>query len=218
MTRRGWRPRTLRWRVYLIVGSLLVLLLVTAGATTAVRLHVTSVGHRLSGTLRPAQTAASVLAEAYIDEETGERGFLLTRDPAFLRPYYQGESTASRSTAHLLDLFANDLRTMAMLTGVRDGAAAWRSQAIDPELTAFERGTLDGPQLVDSVGRGKELFDTLRSRLTLLEDRIDSLVSAALQDSSAAQRVANNVTIAAAVAAVLLAGVAAWQLRTSFAM
>ncbi|HEY1572764.1 MAG TPA: CHASE3 domain-containing protein [Pseudonocardiaceae bacterium] len=208
----------MRWRVYLVVGGLLALLLVTAGATTAVRLHLSSVGHRLTNTLRPAQAEVADLVQAYIDEETGERGYLLTRDPSFLEPYAFGERATSTATTRLRHLFADDQESSAALERVTRAADAWRTQAIDPELVAFRNGSLTGQALVGAVGKGKTLFDALRAVLGDLQTRINDEVNSALQVSNAAQTTANNVTIAAAIAAAVLAAVAAWQLRRSFAV
>src|SRR5262249_53560476 len=74
-----------------------------------------------------------------------------------------------------------------------------------------------GPELASSVSLGKEKFDRLRARLSTLQDRINQRVASTLQESASLQRLANNVTIAAAIAAVILAGLAIWQLRVSFA-
>jgi CHASE3 domain sensor protein len=204
--------------VYLLVGGLLVLLLATAGTTTVVRLRLSSVGHRLTGTLRPAQVSTADLIQAYVDEETGERGYLLTHDATFLQPYDLGERETARARTRLGRQFADDRVTSRILTEVDQAADAWRTQVIDPEIIAFRTGALTGPALVDSVGLGKTRFDALRAKLNELQDRINELVTGALQDSNAAQSAANDVTIAVAIVAALLACFAAWQLRTSFAV
>jgi CHASE3 domain sensor protein len=203
--------------VYVIVGSLLLLLLATAGTTSVVRLRVTTIGSRLTDTLRPAQVAAAGLTKAYVDEETGERGFLLTRDSTFLTPYRTGMTDAARYRKQLGGLFTDDPTTAEMLSEVDAAATGWQTQATDPELAAFKAGTLTGPALAASVTRGRMLFDALRVRLAALQDRVNELVGVALQSSGAAQRIANEVTIAAALAALLLAGIAIQQLRASFA-
>ena len=179
--------------MYLLVGGLLVLLVATAGTTTVVRLRLSSVGHRLSATLRPAQVATADLIQAYVDEETGERGYLLTHDLTFLQPYNLGERDITRAGRQLGRYFVDDPVTTHILTEVDQAADAWRTQVIDPEIAAFRTGTLTGPELVDSVGLGKTRFDALRAKLSELQDRINQLVTAALQDSNAAQSTANNV-------------------------
>lgn len=208
----------MRWRVYLIVGGLLLLLVVTAGTSTVVRLNASAVGRVLTDTLRPAQMTSANLTKAYIDEETGERGYLLTHDPSFLLPYDTGRQAAIRAHNQLTRQFADDPTSLHVLSQVDAAAADWHTRVIDPELAAEANGTLTGPALVASVTLGRQLFDALRARLSALQDRINNLVGSALQDSNHAQTVADDVTIAAAVAAVLLAMLAIWQLRASFAL
>lgn len=203
--------------MYLVVGGLLLLLLATAGTTTAVRLRVTSIGRVLSGTLRPAQMSAADLIKAYVDEETGERGYLLTRDVSFLAPYNAGRQAATAAHGQLTEELAGDPASRRILSQVDAAAAQWQTRVIQPELSAASHGSLSGPAIVASVSLGRTLFDTLRTHLRELQDRINTQVGAALQDSSAAQAAANWVTIAAAVAALLLALIAVWQLHTSFA-
>lgn len=217
VTRRGWPPRTLRGRVYAVVGALLLLLLVTAATTTVVRLRVSSAGNRLTQTLRPAQVAAAGLVKSYVDEETGERGFLLTGDAGFLLPYRSGIQDAQRFRAQLDRLFAGDTGSAVVLSAVDSAAAGWREHGTTPEITAFEAGTLIGRSLAASVSRGQTLYDVLRARLARLQDRVDDLVAVAVQNSAAAQRAANEVTVAAALAVLLLAALVVRQLRTSFA-
>lgn len=204
--------------MYLIVGGLVVLLLVTAGTTTAIRLRLNEAGDVLADTLRPAQIAAANLTKSYVDEETGERGYLLTKDTSLLQPYYSGEQDTANTHNDLARYFAGDAKSLAVLAQVNQAANAWRIEVVDPEISAFQTGRLVGPALVTSVSLGKAMFDQLRVTLSALQDRINQLVNNALQESNSLQRTANDVTIAAAIAAAVLAGVAIWQLRTSFAV
>ncbi len=203
--------------MYLVVGGLLLLLVVTASTSTAVRLHASAVSRVLTDTLRPAQMESANLTKAYIDEETGERGYLLTRDDSFLQPYDNGRQAAVRAHTALADEFAGDPVSLGMLSQVDAAADAWHTRALDPELSAARHGTLTGPVLLASVTLGRELFDALRSGLSTLQEHINQLVGITLQGYNQAQTTANDVTVVAAVAAVLLAAVAIWQLRTSFA-
>lgn len=204
--------------MYLIVGGLAVLLLVTAGATIAVRLRLNSVAHQLSDTLRPAQVAVADLGKGYVDEETGERGYLLTRQAAYLQPYYSGEQETAHAHAQLTREFADDPYSLAMLAQVERTARAWQTDVIEPEVRAAQDGTLTPEVLVGSVSLGKTLFDRLRTQLGTLQDRVDQLTNAEVQTSYSVQGLANDIAIAAAVAAAVLAGLAVWLLRTSLAV
>lgn len=208
----------MRWRVYLVVGGLLLLLLAITATTTVVRLRSAAIGQQLTDVLRPAQMAADELTTAYVDEETGERGYLLTHDDSFLQPYYSGEQAAAHARGQLAGAFAGDPVLLRMLSDVDAAAHEWRTRAVDPELSEFRSETLTNRDLVLSVGLGKTLFNELRARLAALENRISQQVGVAVQESSAAQTAANDITIGAAVVALALAGLAIWQLRTSFAV
>src|ERR1044072_259644 len=81
LTPRLW-PRTLRWRVYTLVGILLALLLGTVLATLIARQHANDVGARVRDHLRPAQASIAALTTGYVDMETGLRGYLLPREGA----------------------------------------------------------------------------------------------------------------------------------------
>ncbi|GHF08078.1 hypothetical protein GCM10017786_47290 [Amycolatopsis deserti] len=208
---RFW-PRTLRWRVFLLVAGLLVLLTVTSVVTTAARVHVSDVGSRVRDTLRPAQTAVAALGKGYVDMETGERGFLLTRDPQFLQPYDSGKAAVTETESNIARLLAGDAESITLLDEVRAAGAAWRTQAAEPAIAlARQDGTLADNQ------PGKALFDTLRARLAALQNRIDQLIEAGLASSRRANAVA-NVTTGVCVGLALVLGLAsAVILRRSLA-
>lgn len=130
---RFW-PRTLRWQVILLVSGLLLLLTTTAIVTTAARVHVTDVGSRVRDTLRPAQAAVAALGRGYVDMETGELGFLLTRDPQFLQPYETGSAAVTAAEDSIARLMADDAETMDLLSAVSAAGIAWRTQAAEPAI------------------------------------------------------------------------------------
>jgi CHASE3 domain sensor protein len=204
--------------VYLVVGGLVALLLVTAATSTVVRLRLNSSSHELSDTLRPAQIAVANLSKGYVDQETGERGYLLTRDTTFLQPYYSGEQETTRTQAQLVRVLAGDPQSRTTLAQIGQAATDWHRQVTEPEIQAAMAGTLSAKALADSVSLGKGLFDRMRTLLGTLQDHINQRTNAALQTSDSLQRLANDITIAAALAAALLAALAVWQIRTFFAV
>ncbi|MEU0465580.1 CHASE3 domain-containing protein [Amycolatopsis sp. NPDC006131] len=185
---RFW-PRTLRWQVILLVSGLLLLLTTTAIVTTAARVHVTDVGSRVRDTLRPAQAAVASLSRGYLDMETGELGFLLTRDPQFLQPYETGSAAVTAAEDSIARLMADDAETMDLLSAVSAAGIAWRTQAAEPAIARIRaNGTVADNQ------QGRALFDTLRARLTALGDHVDQLIAARLASSRRANATANVTT------------------------
>ncbi|MEV5297203.1 CHASE3 domain-containing protein [Amycolatopsis methanolica] len=189
MTIPRFRPRTLRWQVIVLGSGLLLLLTTTAIVTTAARVHVTDVGSRVRDTLRPAQVAVAALGKGYVDMETGERGFLLTRDPQFLQPYETGQAAVAGAEGDLRRLMADDADTIALLGEVSAVGAEWRTRVAEPSIAQVRAdGTVADGQL------GKALSDTLRARLAALGNHLDQLIAARLESSRRANAAANLTT------------------------
>jgi signal transduction histidine kinase len=210
------RPRTLRVTVGLLVVSLVGLLMVSALATGLARLRVASAQHVLDTRAFPARQAAADLGTAYVDQETGQRGYLLTGDPRFLEPYTSGVSTARQRTAELQRLLADDADGLRALRSVTDAATAWRTTIAEPEIALRRRGPIP-PGQWETIGlHGKARFDQLRGRLVALEARTTALFGTQLSVIGRAQATANAVTIAAVALALAVAASGAMIFRRRF--
>jgi signal transduction histidine kinase len=210
------RPlRTLRSQVQLLVGSLILLLVVSAISTLLVQHKVRATQLHLRHTLRPAQVAVAMLGEAYVDQETGERGYLLTGDTAFLQPYTAGQAHAARFRRQLGHELAGDPESARLLARVDSAAAAWRTRAAGPEINKRMRVPVSGSNFLPEVRKGKVLFDDLRSALASLDGHVNHLAAVTVAEIDSAQATANSLTIAAGVAALALMAVAGLVLRNS---
>lgn len=204
--------RTLRSRMQLVVGVLVALLLVSAAATGYARLVVAAAEHDLRTQVLPASQASTALLTAYVDQETGQRGFLLTADPQFLQPYTAGRAEASRLTARLEQLI-HDAAGRRALAAVQAAADDWRTQAAEPEIAARREGPIPAP-LLESLGlNGKSRFDTLRLRVADLQARTAALESSELGRISTAGVIADGVIAGTVVLAVLIGAWAFLVLR-----
>ena len=121
------------------------------------------------------RTAASAqayagLAEAYRDQETGVRGYLLTRSDEFLEPYVHGLAAEPVLAADLLQSSTDLLGARAALDGVRSAAAAWQNRYAVPAILTAKAA--DAPPSLASLRAGKALFDDLRARLADLQGTI----------------------------------------------
>ena len=188
-------------RFWLIAAALLAVLAVGTGAaaTIVTRGQVHESTAELNNHLRPAQTAAQRLLTAYVDEETGQRGFVLTGKGSFLEPYRVGVRRASVLEDQLEDLLRGNPGPLTLLADVKSAAVGWRNHA-EAEITAVRS---QGPAAVGdpaSQRRGKVVFDTLRNRLDALQVEMEKLVGDEVARLGAAQR---NVEVAMVVAMVL---------------
>ena len=133
-------PETLRGslaRLFLIAG-LVMTVVVVAGAVAVVRLgrDRSAVISRLD----PANLLVAQLLTAYVDQETGIRGYVLTKGPLFLQPYQQGQANANAATAGLARLLPSSSRAGELLARARLAADAWEAQFARPALAATRVG------------------------------------------------------------------------------
>ena len=116
-----------------------------------------------------AQTALENLNQALVDAETGQRGYLLTLDPAYLEPY-------NRASAQLPEILAAvKLRFMQNTDPAVDEHLGPMSELIHTRLGQLG-GTIRAAQAGDSAwaleflrsGQGKRTMDQIRPHLAAL--------------------------------------------------
>jgi signal transduction histidine kinase len=198
--------RTLR-RMFTVGASLTALLMVIAillGGFTLNRL--TDARTDLLDGVGPAVRANQDLAVAVLNQETGVRGYALTRDAGFLTPYREGLEGETRALATLREHLSGRPEA-ALVDGVERAGQAWRTGYAEPAAAAGPGAPLPDPIV------GKTLFDALRApmgELTALLDRERLEARDRLNDAAVALRWVGT-GIAAAMGVFL--AVAAWGLR-----
>ncbi|MHC1557841.1 sensor histidine kinase [Actinomycetospora sp. C-140] len=202
------RSPTLRVTVWSLVTVLVGLVVVSALVTGLARLRIAGGVEELTDHLLPAQAESRALTTAFVDQETGQRGYLLTGDPTFLAPYAAGRRAEADATAGLSGLLGPDPGAQADLAAVTAAAQRWRTEVAEPDIAARRAGPVPPPVLASSVDRGKALFDVLRGRLGVLDDRTDGQARAEIAVVAAAQQAADAVVIGAAVLSLVVAAVA----------
>lgn len=194
------------------VLALSLLLILGVGAIAAVRLMASDSVSQLQGRWVPAQTSAVSLAAAYVDEETGERGFLLAGQQQFLAPFYKGQREASRLETKLTSLLASDPHALARLSDVMSAHSRWQVLA-EKQIATRRRRLPAQKELTAMALAGKQRFDRLRTRLTALTDRINTLAQADLDRIASLNTDADLASILALVLAIAVAGLAVPALR-----
>ena len=163
--RRGNRFRVNQWfAIATAVLSVATLAGIVIGVLAIVRLadeRELVVDH-----LDPATVEALRLANAFVNEETGVRGFVLSGEESFLAPYRSGRIEERRAVRRLqtqvrgagLEQLAEDL------AAVERRARAWRSRYARPTIARVRQ---DGPGAIGTAGveRGQRLFEGLRAAL-----------------------------------------------------
>lgn len=181
----------------------MLLLVVTVAVTALTRLHVTDLNRQILGTLRPAQASAAALAKAYVDMETGVRGFQLSGQREFLEPYDADRTDATAAREHLGALLTGDPTADRLLDSVDTATIVWEDTLVTPAL----RG--------EAASTGKQLFDDLRKPLAALQTHVNRRTTATVQASADASATANLVTILCTSLALAIGAVTVMLLQRS---
>ncbi|MCZ2825699.1 MULTISPECIES: hybrid sensor histidine kinase/response regulator [unclassified Modestobacter] len=135
----------------------------TTVALTTLGLAVLSVVV-LGGRVDRANAVLNALQDSHsamINQETGLRGYLVTREDRFLQPYYQGVADLAELDAELAGLAAEDDGLREELAGLQATEARWTDTWVTPML-ASPPGMADIAGLSDLLSRDKRLFDAYR--------------------------------------------------------
>ena len=164
---------TLRLRV--ICGFVIV-----AAGIFAASLQITSVLHAthaadkaVSAKWAPASTAADQLLAHLVDQETGERGFVITASTGFLTPYTQGRQAAAQDLARVRSLVGDEPSIASDLAAVDDQWQRWLSDVAEPEIAAVQAGDRSRSQQLVQSESGQTLFDELRTKMATLQADIN---------------------------------------------
>lgn len=138
--------------------------------------------HRLMG-LR-SQTAD--LLTAMIDQETGQRGYILAQNPMFLEPYDHALSVLPGQRRLLASSITDPAgrRLLATLEKSIDARSAFATQTVELQRS----GDHDGSVAKVATGEGKDMMDQVRVNVAALEGRFDELTRAAEDQYAAVVR------------------------------
>jgi signal transduction histidine kinase len=207
VSRRALPLRSIRlWAivaVVLLAGTAVAIALLARAERDA----VSAVQRRIQNTLRPAQNAEAALLTAYVNQETGQRGYLLTGDRGFLQPYQTGRADAAALQRQLSSLVADDAAQRALLDRVVAAAQRWQTEAAEPEIAARSKGPIDNAQVETFAVRGKQLFDAFRADMGALMARTDTLVNSQLEKLGREQRDARAAIDVTLLLAIVIAGI-----------
>ncbi|HVL26985.1 MAG TPA: SpoIIE family protein phosphatase [Acidimicrobiales bacterium] len=202
---------TVRRRVQLLFLPFMLLLLADLALDRYLVARRDESGRLIAQRLDPARTAVTDLLQALVDQETGQRGFIITGDPAFLRPYDEGRARADGRIAELARLLAHDEPAAAAVERVASRVAAWRQLGAEFEIEAKLAGRDADAALLVATGTGTQLFDQARREVVALQAVVrGALASEARRLASLQDRIA-TIGVASLALAVVFAG-AAWYL------
>jgi signal transduction histidine kinase len=161
--------------------ALLLLLAIDAGMSlhTAARLRVNQ--SRIVEVANIRIELRALLA-AYVDAETGERGYLLTGDETYLAPYDAARTTLARSDARLKSLLTPE-KELAELRGRIEALGSEKMAVLE---RAISEQRAHGPEVALGVireSRGKEMMDNIRALAAQLDGELAVTMQGLLADA-----------------------------------
>lgn len=204
-------PYSARAVVRVVAGAVVLLSLVVGVLLAVTVAQFVSARDELADELNPARVELGTLLALYVDQETAERGYILTGRPDFLEPYDEAGPHIEDTIARLSDQVSPQVwdRIVAM----DEAHQAWLEQAVEPELAAARGDDRERAQQLVATGKGKQLFDDVRTAHRAADDAVAAAQLDANQRADALLRRLSYLlafTIVAFVATVLL-GVAAFS-------
>jgi two-component system sensor histidine kinase/response regulator len=128
------------------------------------------------------QQDAAQLERSAVDMETGVRGFLITRDAAYLEPYERARASLAPQVHALLALSLPEERPR--LLALRDALSAYVHDYTEPLVRSAAPGDA---ALLASTGEGKRRLDGIRAQFAAL-DRTQAHVTGERREHSQALR------------------------------
>jgi len=205
---RGPIRETRRWplsRLFAVAaaGTALLGLLAVVLAGGALN-RLSSARSAILDEVTPALVAGQQLSVDLLNQETGVRGFSLTRNEEFLGPYVMGQAARWQSSATLRTLSSAENLVDLNLDRVEQAVQRWRTDFAEPTIAAGRAapGTTTAPN--PEVGRA--LFTDVRLAVDAVLDDLRAAQVAARQrlEDASASLLAIAVAAAAAVGGFLL--------------
>jgi hypothetical protein len=195
----GWNLRRRLAVTFVVLGILVV------GGTVAAVLslaRVNSAQHRQVDRLDPANAVADDAFISLLNQETGLRGYALTRRSDFLAPFRDGRSRTDIDLARLHQLLAREPALAADLAVFESDARRWQEQYTVPTLALIQN--TQRPPSPEVFLNGKTTFDVIRSGYTRLSADIGTARQHSRSELRGATTFLFGLVIAAAVVSFLI--------------
>ena len=199
--------RTLRARLTRAFVFAAALLVFGAGATVISVISLEEASDNIIDQLSPARISAARLSTAYVNQESGVRGFLLAKREDFLQPYEDGQRSEQESLTELRTLMAGYSRVVAATDALEAAGNRWRADFAGPTVAGARSGAT-APAVDEDVG--KDRFDAIRAAADELDARLTAERATARSDVHEALR-RLEVLFGLAMLAICAAGVLVWQ-------
>jgi diguanylate cyclase (GGDEF)-like protein len=159
------------------------------------RISVARDVHALGDRLIPIRSQSSELSRAFVDQETGQRGYLLTGNAIALELYEAATTAANRlipTLQHELAGLNEADELLALFDDELAAAAIWKQQIAERQIAVLRAVSISRAQLDQMVLDAKDVFDKLRERFRAFNARIDALITEQIEHIQSVLRTANT--------------------------
>jgi signal transduction histidine kinase len=206
----GW-PLRRTFLVGFVIVTLFSLAAIAVGGTALANLA--SARDRVVNKIDPAAFGTSQLGVAYLNQETGVRGYALSARPTFLAPYTEGLAQERRQVSALRRLLSGIPAASADLTQVTARAGIWRARYAEPTIRQV-RAT-GKPVTGTTTNQGKAEFDALRAALAGLQADLASERRQAVAGLNGSATTLNAICLGIGVSLLVILIVLAFSLEIS---
>ena len=109
------------------------------------------------------QAAIARVWQDFTDMETGQRGYLLTDDPAYLQPYVDAKNAIATHLANLRSSLANRPQPEQSLEAQLESLAALKQAEIERTISLRQQGYRHRAFQLIQTNEGKQYSDQARS-------------------------------------------------------
>ncbi|GGH51437.1 histidine kinase [Frigidibacter albus] len=148
--------------ILLLLGA--TLLAILAGSSTFISFRSDAAFERTIAERQLRRSASDLLA-ALQDAETGQRGYLITLDPAFLEPYQGARTRILELRSALEQWLQDDAGRGADVLAELDALIELRLGLIESTLEAAGAGDVAAARAIVAQGQGKPAMDRIRDLL-----------------------------------------------------
>jgi len=112
----------------------------------------------------------SQIENSLLDMESGQRGYVITKNEEYLEPYYDGKKELDNVNAELSDLLVDNPDQQQNLKSLYIDIENWIDKAGTPIITFVQNGQTDQINRFFMNDSGKQAMDEIRDKLSFFQD------------------------------------------------
>jgi signal transduction histidine kinase len=162
---------TLQGRLRAVFVAATVLLLVALGVSAFSVARLLDARSTLFNQIDPGRLTSEQLLAAFLNQETGVRGYVLTGQESFLQPYTQGLAAQQAASNQLHRLLSDQPDLIALVRQAEQRGRTWQHDFALPAIAATVAGSTAFTSDA-ALDRSKQLFDRFRVSIQNLDDAL----------------------------------------------